>query len=174
MKEIYKDGLTFKISSKHSDHTFELHDESRELQSKPWEVWCFEAIPTIQAQMEKPDIQHPKLKLEEAAYISYETIRSWWPSHWYVTAGHAHAFLVGLTLSSYLAEAWSGYQAVHFAGPPYTSPGALKSAIWKLLGFGAISNLSGALHRDQRKSRPEHRSLMTLTRRFMMHYRPYS
>ncbi len=31
MKEIYKDGLTFKITSKRSDHTFEL--DSREAQA---------------------------------------------------------------------------------------------------------------------------------------------
>ena len=48
MKEIYKDGLTFKISSKRSDHTFEL--DSRELNQTLGGA-VFEAIPTIQAQM---------------------------------------------------------------------------------------------------------------------------
>ena len=52
-KEIYKEGLTFKISSKRSDHTFEL--DSRELNQTLGGA-VFEAIPTIQAQMKKPDI----------------------------------------------------------------------------------------------------------------------
>ena len=58
MKEIYKDGLTFKISSKRSDHTFEL--DSRELNQTLGGA-VFEAIPTIQAQM-KNQISTCKLK----------------------------------------------------------------------------------------------------------------
>ena len=72
MKEIYKEGLTFKISSKRSDHTFEL--DSRELNQTLGGA-VFEAIPTIQAQMKKPDINLQVEIREEAAYISYETIK---------------------------------------------------------------------------------------------------
>ena len=61
MKEMYKDGLTFKISSKRSDHTFEL--DSRELNQTLGGA-VFEAIPTIQAQM-KNQISTCKLKFEK-------------------------------------------------------------------------------------------------------------
>ena len=42
---------------------------------KPWVALFFEAIPTIQAQMKKPDINLQVEIREEAAYISYETIK---------------------------------------------------------------------------------------------------
>ena len=66
MKEIYKDGLTFKISSKRSDHTFEL--DSRELNQTLGGA-VFEAIPTIQAQMKKPDI-NLQVEIEKKQPIS--------------------------------------------------------------------------------------------------------
>ena len=53
MQEIYQEGMTFKISSRRSDHSFEL--DSRELNQTLGGA-VFEAIPSIQAQMKKPDI----------------------------------------------------------------------------------------------------------------------
>ena len=53
MKEIYKEGMTFKITSKRSDHNFEL--DSRELNQTLGGA-VFEAIPNVQAQMKNPDI----------------------------------------------------------------------------------------------------------------------
>lgn len=47
MQDIYKEGMTFKISSKRSDHTFEL--DSRELNQTLGGA-VFEAIPNVQAQ----------------------------------------------------------------------------------------------------------------------------
>ena len=62
----------YKRQSKRSDHTFEL--DSRELNQTLGGA-VFEAIPTIQAQMKKPDINLQVEIREEAAYISYETIK---------------------------------------------------------------------------------------------------
>ena len=72
MKDIYKEGMTFKISSKRSDHNFEL--DSRELNQTLGGA-VFEAIPNVQAQMKNPDINLQVEIREEAAYLSYETIR---------------------------------------------------------------------------------------------------
>ena len=139
MKEIYKEGLTFKISSKRSDHTFEL--DSRELNQTLGGA-VFEAIPTIQAQMKKPDINLQVEIRKEAAYISYETIKG---------AGGLPVGTSGkgmLMLSGGIDSPVAGYlalkrgvdiEAVHFASPPYTSPGALKKAhdlTRKLTKFG--------------------------------------
>ena len=70
MKEIYKEGMTFKITSKRSDHNFEL--DSRELNQTLGGA-VFEAIPNVQAQMKNPDINLQVEIREEAAYLSYET-----------------------------------------------------------------------------------------------------
>ena len=72
MKEIYKEGMTFKITSKRSDHNFEL--DSRELNQTLGGA-VFEAIPNVQAQMKNPDINLQVEIREEAAYLSYETFR---------------------------------------------------------------------------------------------------
>ena len=131
--------LTFKISSKRSDHTFEL--DSRELNQTLGGA-VFEAIPTIQAQMKKPDINLQVEIREEAAYISYETIKgSWWPSCWYIWQRDAHAIWWDRLSSSWLLslEAWGGYRGRSLCEPPYTSPGALKKAhdlTRKLTKFG--------------------------------------
>ena len=64
--------MTFKITSKRSDHNLN------------WTVVnsikllggaVFEAIPNVQAQMKNPDINLQVEIREEAAYLSYETIR---------------------------------------------------------------------------------------------------
>ena len=68
MQDIYKDGMTFKISSKRSDHNFEL--DSRELNQTLGGA-VFEAIPNVQAQMKSPDINLQVEIREEAAYLSF-------------------------------------------------------------------------------------------------------
>ena len=72
MKEVYQEGMTFKITSKRSDHSFEL--DSRELNQTLGNA-VFEAIPNVQVKMKAPDIELRVEIREEAAYISYETIR---------------------------------------------------------------------------------------------------
>lgn len=139
MQDIYKEGMTFKISSKRSDHTFEL--DSRELNQTLGGA-VFEAIPNVQAQMKSPDINLQVEIREEAAYLSYETVRG---------AGGLPVGTSGkgmLMLSGGIDSPVAGYlalkrgvdiEAVHFASPPYTSPGALKKAqdlTRKLTKFG--------------------------------------
>ena len=174
MKEIYEEGMTFKISSKRSDHTFEL--DSRELNQTLGGA-VFEAIPTIQAQMKKPDINLQVEIREEAAYISYETIKG---------AGGLPVGTSGkgmLMLSGGIDSPVAGYlalkrgvdiEAVHFASPPYTSPGALKKAqelTRKLTKFGGniqIIEVPFTEIQEEIKAKAPEAYLMTLTRRFMM------
>lgn len=174
MKEIYKEGLTFKISSKRSDHTFEL--DSRELNQTLGGA-VFESIPTIQVQMKKPDINLQVEIREEAAYISYETIKG---------AGGLPVGTSGkgmLMLSGGIDSPVAGYlalkrgvdiEAVHFASPPYTSPGALKKAqdlTRKLTKFGGniqFIEVPFTEIQEEIKAKAPEAYLMTLTRRFMM------
>ncbi|MGT2907247.1 tRNA uracil 4-sulfurtransferase ThiI [Streptococcus dentiloxodontae] len=174
MTELYHDGLTFKVSAKRSDHDFEL--DSREL-NQVLGAAVFEVLPTIQVQMKKPDIN---LKVEirhEAAYISHENIKG---------AGGLPVGTAGkgmLMLSGGIDSPVAGYlslkrgvdiEAVHFASPPYTSPGALKKAqdlTRKLTKFGGniqfIEVPFTEIQEEIKEKAPE-AYLMTITRRFMM------
>ena len=174
MKEIYKEGMTFKITSKRSDHNFEL--DSRELNQTLGGA-VFEAIPNVQAQMKNPDINLQVEIREEAAYISYETFRG---------AGGLPVGSSGkgmLMLSGGIDSPVAGYlalkrgvdiEAVHFASPPYTSPGALKKAqdlTRKLTKFGGniqFIEVPFTEIQEEIKAKAPEAYLMTLTRRFMM------
>ena len=174
MQDIYKEGMTFKISSKRSDHNFEL--DSRELNQTLGGA-VFEAIPNVQAQMKNPDINFQVEIREEAAYLSYETIRG---------AGGLPVGTSGkgmLMLSGGIDSPVAGYlalkrgvdiEAVHFASPPYTSPGALKKAqdlTRKLTKFGGniqFIEVPFTEIQEEIKAKAPEAYLMTLTRRFMM------
>ncbi|HEU6110713.1 TPA: tRNA 4-thiouridine(8) synthase ThiI [Streptococcus pneumoniae] len=174
MQDIYKEGMTFKISSKRSDHNFEL--DSRELNQTLGGA-VFEAIPNVQAQMKSPDINLQVEIREEAAYLSYETIRG---------AGGLPVGTSGkgmLMLSGGIDSPVAGYlalkrgvdiEAVHFASPPYTSPGALKKAqdlTRKLTKFGGniqFIEVPFTEIQEEIKAKAPEAYLMTLTRRFMM------
>ncbi|MDU6293901.1 MAG: tRNA uracil 4-sulfurtransferase ThiI, partial [Streptococcus mitis] len=174
MKETYKEGMTFKITGKRSDHTFEL--DSRELNQTLGSA-VFEAIPNVQAQMKNPDINLQVEIREEAAYISYETFRG---------AGGLPVGSSGkgmLMLSGGIDSPVAGYlalkrgvdiEAVHFASPPYTSPGALKKAqdlTRKLTKFGGniqFIEVPFTEIQEEIKAKAPEAYLMTLTRRFMM------
>lgn len=174
MKDIYKEGMTFKISSRRSDHNFEL--DSRELNQTLGGA-VFEVIPTIQAQMKNPDINLQVEVREEAAYLSFETIRG---------AGGLPVGTSGkgmLMLSGGIDSPVAGYlalkrgvdiEAVHFASPPYTSPGALKKAqdlTRKLTKFGGniqFIEVPFTEIQEEIKAKAPEAYLMTLTRRFMM------
>ncbi|MEW4353940.1 tRNA uracil 4-sulfurtransferase ThiI [Streptococcus pneumoniae] len=174
MTDIYQEGMTFKVSSKRSDHSFEL--DSRELNQTLGNA-VFEAIPNVQVKMKAPDIE---LRVEiraEAAYISYETIRG---------AGGLPVGTSGkgmLMLSGGIDSPVAGYlalkrgvdiEAVHFASPPYTSPGALKKAqdlTRKLTKFGGniqFIEVPFTEIQEEIKAKAPEAYLMTLTRRFMM------
>ena len=174
MLGLYQEGMTFKISSKRSDHSFEL--DSRDL-NQVLGAAVFEVLPTIQAQMKQPDITLKVEIRDEAAYLSYENIKG---------AGGLPVGTSGkgmLMLSGGIDSPVAGYLAlkrgvaietVHFASPPYTSPGALKKAqdlTRKLTKFGGqISFIEVPFTEIQEeiKAKTPESYLMTLTRRFMM------
>ncbi|WP_207695690.1 tRNA sulfurtransferase ThiI [Enterococcus sp. DIV0212c] len=128
IKSAYQPGQTFKITSKRSDHSFELdtNELNRELGGA-----VFEVFPEIAVQMKKPDIEIRVEIRKEGAYLSYETIRG---------AGGLPVGTGGrgmLMLSGGIDSPVAGYlsmkrgvevEAVHFASPPYTSEQALQKA----------------------------------------------
>lgn len=174
MTSVYKDGMTFKITAKRSDHSFEL--DIRALNHTLGDA-VFSVLPNIKAQMKQPDINLKVEIRDEAAYISYENIRG---------AGGLPVGTSGkgmLMLSGGIDSPVAGYlalkrgvdiEAVHFASPPYTSPGALKKAhdlTRKLTKFGGniqfIEVPFTEIQEEIKEKAPE-AYLMTLTRRFMM------
>lgn len=174
MTSVYKDGMTFKITAKRSDHSFEL--DSRALNHTLGDA-VFSVLPNIKAQMKQPDINLKVEIRDEAAYISYEDIRG---------AGGLPLGTSGkgmLMLSGGIDSPVAGYlalkrgvdiEAVHFASPPYTSPGALKKAhdlTRKLTKFGGniqFIEVPFTEIQEEIKAKAPEAYLMTLTRRFMM------
>lgn len=174
MTSVYKDGMTFKITAKRSDHSFEL--DSRALNHTLGDA-VFSVLPNIKAQMKQPDINLKVEIRDEAAYISYEYIRG---------AGGLPVGTSGkgmLMLSGGIDSPVAGYlalkrgvdiEAVHFASPPYTSPGALKKAhdlTRKLTKFGGniqFIEVPFTEIQEEIKAKAPEAYLMTLTRRFMM------
>ncbi|EMW5618728.1 tRNA 4-thiouridine(8) synthase ThiI [Enterococcus faecalis] len=174
VREVYTPGKTFKITAKRSDHSFELDSNglNQELGGA-----VIEAIPEIQVQMKKPDIN---LRIEirkEAAYLSYETIRG---------AGGLPVGTSGrgmLMLSGGIDSPVAGYlamkrgvevEAVHFASPPYTSEQALQKAkdlAGKLVPYvGTIQFIEVPFTEIQEEIKrvvPQG-YLMTITRRLML------
>ena len=137
----------------------------------------FEVLPNIQAQMKGPDVNLKVEIREEAAYLSYENIKGagGLPVG---TAGRGMLMLSGgidSPVAGYLAlKRGVDIEAVHFASPPYTSPGALKKAqdlTRKLTKFGGnidfIEVPFTEIQEEIKEKAPE-AYLMTLTRRFMM------
>lgn len=174
MQDVYHDGLTFKITSKRGDHTFEM--DSRKLNQYLGSA-VFDVLPNIQAKMKGPDINLQVEVREEAAYLSYENIKGagGLPVG---TAGRGMLMLSGgidSPVAGYLAlKRGVDIEAVHFASPPYTSPGALKKAqdlTRKLTKFGGnitfIEVPFTEIQEEIKEKAPE-AYLMTLTRRFMM------
>lgn len=174
MQDVYHDGLTFKITSKRSDHAFEM--DSRKLNQYLGSA-VFDVLPNIQAKMKGPDINLQVEVREEAAYLSYENIKGagGLPVG---TAGRGMLMLSGgidSPVAGYLAlKRGVDIEAVHFASPPYTSPGALKKAqdlTRKLTKFGGnitfIEVPFTEIQEEIKEKAPE-AYLMTLTRRFMM------
>ena len=156
MKEVYQEGMTFKISSKRSDHSFEL--DSRELNQTLGDA-VFEAIPNVQVKMKAPDIRG-------AGGLPVGT------------SGKGMLMLSGgidSPVAGYLAlKRGVDIEAVHFASPPYTSPGALKKAqdlTRKLTKFGGniqFIEVPFTEIQEEIKAKAPEAYLMTLTRRFMM------
>ncbi|MGT2926328.1 tRNA uracil 4-sulfurtransferase ThiI [Streptococcus cuniculipharyngis] len=174
MQGLYREGMTFKIATKRSDHSFDL--DTRELNQTLGGA-VVEVLPTIQAQMKKPDVTLKVEIRDDAAYLSHEEVKG---------AGGLPVGTSGrgmLMLSGGIDSPVAGYlalkrgveiEAVHFASPPYTSPGALKKAhdlTRKLTKFGGhiqfIEVPFTEIQEEIKEKAPE-AYLMTLTRRFMM------
>ncbi|WEV44992.1 tRNA 4-thiouridine(8) synthase ThiI [Streptococcaceae bacterium ESL0687] len=174
MTDIYKEGMTFKITAKRSDHNFEL--DSTELNRELGGV-VFDTIEYAKVQMKAPDLN---LRVEirpDACYLSYETIKG---------AGGLPVGTSGrgmLMLSGGIDSPVAGYlalkrgveiEAVHFASPPYTSPGALDKAkrlTEKLTSFGGniqFIEVPFTEIQEEIKEKVPQAYLMTITRRFMM------
>ncbi|MGT2752486.1 tRNA uracil 4-sulfurtransferase ThiI [Streptococcus porcinus] len=174
MTSLYREGMTFKISSKRSDHQFEL--DSRELNLTLGNA-VFDVLPDIKAQMKKPDLNLKVEIRDEAAYLSYEDIKG---------AGGLPVGTSGkgmLMLSGGIDSPVAGYlalkrgvdiEAVHFASPPYTSPGALKKAqdltrcLTRFGGNIQFIEVPFTEIQEEIKAKAPEAYLMTLTRRFMM------
>lgn len=174
IKEVYQEGMTFKITTKRSDHTYEMdsNELNRELGGAVFEVY-----PTIQVQMKKPDINIRVEIRREGVYLSYETI---------LGAGGLPVGTGGrgmLMLSGGIDSPVAGYlsmkrgvevEAVHFASPPYTSEQALQKA--KDLA-GKLAPYSGSVQfievpfteiQEEIKRVVPQGYLMTVTRRLML------
>lgn len=174
MTDLYRDGLTFKISTKRSDHSFEL--DSRQLNQVLGSA-VFDVLPDIKVQMKKPDVTLRVEIREEAAYLYHEEIKG---------AGGLPAGISGkgmLMMSGGIDSPVAGYlalkrgvsiEAVHFASPPYTSPAALQKArdlTRQLTKFGGnirFIEVPFTEIQEELKDKVFDAYLMTLTRRFMM------
>lgn len=174
IKTIYQEGMTFKITTKRSDHTYEMdsNELNRELGGAVFEVY-----PDIQVQMKKSDINIRVEIRREGVYLSYETI---------LGAGGLPVGTSGrgmLMLSGGIDSPVAGYlsmkrgvevEAVHFASPPYTSEQALQKA--KDLA-GKLAPYSGSVQfievpfteiQEEIKRVVPQGYLMTVTRRLML------
>ncbi|MGO2646529.1 MAG: tRNA uracil 4-sulfurtransferase ThiI, partial [Lactococcus cremoris] len=137
----------------------------------------FDNFSYAKVQMKKPDITLRVEIRQDATYLSFEDIKGagGMPVG---TAGRGHLMLSGgidSPVAGYLAlKRGVEIEAVHFASPPYTSPGALKKAkdlAAKLTVFGgAITFIEVPFTEIQEeiKAKAPQAYLMTITRRFMM------
>lgn len=173
-KEIYREGQTFKIAARRADHNFEL--DSTELNIALGDV-VFDNFSYAKVQMKKPDITLRVEIRQDATYLSFEDIKGagGMPVG---TAGRGHLMLSGgidSPVAGYLAlKRGVEIEAVHFASPPYTSPGALKKAkdlAAKLTVFGGsitFIEVPFTEIQEEIKAKAPQAYLMTITRRFMM------
>lgn len=174
MKEVYQDGMSFKVNTKRSDHEYELDTNAINLQLGDY---IYENIPGISVEMRKPDI---KLLVEvrvDGIYLSNQTIKGagGLPVG---TAGKAELMLSGgidSPVAGYLAmKRGVELEMVHFYSPPYTSENALKKAkelTAKLAAYsGPIKFIAVPFAEIQEtiKSELPEGYLMTIQRRFMM------
>lgn len=174
MTEIYQEGMTFKIAAHRSDHNFDF--DSTELNQMLGDL-IFDNFSYAKVKMKSPDLT---LRVEirlDAIYLSYKIIKGagGMPVG---TAGRGHLMLSGgidSPVAGYLAlKRGVEIEAVHFASPPYTSPGALQKAkdlTAKLTNFGGVIQFIEVpfteIQEEIRTKIPQP-YLMTLTRRFMM------
>lgn len=174
VRELYNEGQTFKISTRRSDHEFEL-DTNEINQLLGSEV--LREVEGIKVQVKNPDINIRVEIRKEGIFLSSQTI---------LGAGGLPVGSSGkgmLMLSGGIDSPVAGYltmkrgvevEAVHFHSPPYTSPRALQKAkdlTSKMAAFvGSVQFIEvpfTEIQEEIKKSVPEG-YLMTVTRRMMM------
>lgn len=174
MQETYKEGMSFKVNTKRSDHQYELDTNEINLQLGDH---IYQAIPGIKVEMRKPDIKLLVEVREDGIYLSNQVIKGagGLPVG---TAGKAELMLSGgidSPVAGYLAmKRGVELEMVHFYSPPYTSENALKKAkelTGKLAAYsGPIKFIAVPFTEIQEiiKSELPEGYLMTIQRRFMM------
>ena len=175
MVELHHEGLTFKISSKRSDHQFEL--DSRELNQVLGSA-VFAVLPDIKAQM-----NHPNVNLKVERFVRKQLIFLMKILKERVVCLLVQQVRVSLMLSGGIDSPVAGYLALkealilkQFILPVrlILAPGALKKAqdlTRKLTKFGGniqFIEVPFTEIQEEIKAKAPEAYLMTLTRRFMM------
>lgn len=128
VESVYKSGMSFKINTRRSDHTFE--QDTNEVNRLLGES-VTERLPGIDVKMKEPDITVRVEIRDTGIFLSVETIEGagGLPVG---TGGRAMLMLSGgidSPVAGYLAmKRGMEIEAVHFHSPPYTSPQALQKA----------------------------------------------
>ncbi|CAJ1191428.1 putative tRNA sulfurtransferase [Companilactobacillus crustorum] len=174
MHEAYKPGMSFKVGTKRSDHTYEL--DTNQINLQLGDAIC-DAFPGIDVEMKKPDIKISVEVRQDGIYLSYLTVKGagGLPVG---TAGKAMLMLSGgidSPVAGYLAmKRGVDIEMVHFFSPPYTSEQALNKAkelTSKLTAFGGnikFIEVPFAEIQETIKAGVPEGYLMTIQRRFML------
>jgi len=143
MQATFKDGMTFKVNTRRSDHDFEYDTNQLNMMIGDY---LFDNIDNLKVQMKKPDIVLRIEVRQDAIYISNQLLHGagGMPVG---TAGKAVMMLSGgidSPVASYLAmKRGVEIDMVHFFSPPYTTEKALAKA--KEL-TGILANYSGKIN----------------------------
>lgn len=174
MQATFKDGMTFKVNTRRSDHKFEY--DTNQL-NKMVGDYLFDNMDNLKAEMKHPDLVLRIEVRQDAVYISNQLLHGvgGMPVG---TAGKAVMMLSGgidSPVASYLAlKRGVDIEMVHFFSPPYTSEKALAKA--KEL-TGVLANYSGKINfiavpfaeiQETIKEKLPEGYLMTIQRRFML------
>lgn len=174
MQETYKDGMTFKVNTKRSDHKFKY--DTNQLNLKVGD-YLFDHIDNLKAEMKHPDLVLRIEVRQDAIYISNQLLHGigGMPVG---TAGKAVMMLSGgidSPVASYLAmKRGVEIEMVHFFSPPYTTEKALAKA-QELTGI--LANYCGKINfiavpfaeiQETIKEKIPEGYLMTVQRRFML------
>ncbi len=174
MKETFKEGMTFKVNTRRSDHKFEYDTNQLNIMVGDY---LFDHIDNLKAEMKHPDIVLRIEVRQDAVYLSNQLIHGvgGMPVG---TAGKAIMMLSGgidSPVASYLAmKRGVDIEMVHFFSPPYTTDKALAKA--KQL-TSILANYCGKINfiavpfaeiQETIKEKLPEGYLMTIQRRFML------
>lgn len=174
MQATYKEGMTFKVNTRRSDHKYEY--DTNQLNQLVAD-YLYNHMTGLQAEMKRPDMV---LRLEirqDGAYISNQLLHGigGMPVG---TAGKAMMMLSGgidSPVASYLAmKRGVDIEMVHFFSPPYTSEKALAKAmeltsiLAKYCGKINFIQVPFAEIQETIKEKLPEGYLMTVQRRFML------